>query len=172
MWFCKGGLVHDGEFSPTFHTLLTERNHLEEKKCMNYVADLAFLLDLVKSLDFLTSICYFAIVAPQTKAGQTELRKLQEVVEVLWVGVWILGVLIFLIPTGSARFRSIKKQGGRFWESNTPPKLTWTALWPHRGLKKTSPIPFRMGDLVVGSFRRSSSRVSRDGIPRSSWKGR
>lgn len=82
MWFCKGGLVHDGEFSPTFHTLLTERNHLEEKKCMNYVADLAFLLDLVKSLDFLTSICYFAIVAPQTKAGQTELRKLQEVVEV------------------------------------------------------------------------------------------
>ena len=77
-------------------------------------------------------ICYFAIVPPPKKSRSnwaSEAARSGRGLGFKGVGVWILGVLIFLIPTGSARFRSIKKRGGGdFWELYTPQKFTWTAL--------------------------------------------
>ena len=163
----------------SFHPLFTDRNHLEEKKGM-ISADLVFWCIVGNPFENF-NICYFAIVAPPKKSrsnwASEAARSGRGPLGFKGVGVWILGVLIFLIPTGSARFRSIKKQGGRFLGALHPPKVYMDGLIILEVWKKHH-FPWTEWVMAVGSFRRSSSRVSRDGmltqtfLPRSSWKGR
>ena len=176
MWLCKGGLVHDGENSPTFH-----RQKSFGRKRKEWFQQILFFWCIVGNPFENFNICYFAIVPPpkkkQVKLSFGSCKKWSRSSGFQRGGGMDPRGAHLPHPNWLGQISIHQKTGGRFLGALHPPKVYMDGLIIIEIWKKHH-FPWTEWVMAVGSFRRSSSRVSRDEmltqtfLPRSSWKGR